>query len=83
MNLDVILASTVMATVVSGVFAYFRNKKENNLQYITTERKQWREEIRKIAEEFYTKPGEMGNKNDFEQMCDELTKNRKEASILL
>lgn len=47
--LSTILASSVVAGIVSATVAYFQFHKSNKLVYITNERKEWRSDIRKIA----------------------------------
>lgn len=49
MNISIVLGSTVIAAIFSGLVSYIISKRQGNLQYITSERKEWREEIRKIA----------------------------------
>jgi len=51
MGIETILTSTVIAGLVGAVITYMNNRKNHNLQYITGERKEWREEIRNISEE--------------------------------
>lgn len=50
MTWELILTSTVIATIVSGLFALYQNYRSNKLSKITDERKVWRDDIRKIAE---------------------------------
>lgn len=45
-----ILTSSIIASLISAVVAYFQFKKNNQLIYITGERQKWREDIRTIAE---------------------------------
>ncbi len=47
--MEIILGSCLLAALVSGVVTIITSKKQNELQYITAERRAWREEIRKIA----------------------------------
>lgn len=49
--LEMVLASTLIATIVTIIFQFITNKKSDNLKYITNERVQWRQELRSIAEE--------------------------------
>lgn len=51
MNLSVILGSVVISTVISSLMLMSKSKKERDLQYITNERKEWREQMRQIASE--------------------------------
>lgn len=48
-NLTLILTSTVIASIISTIFSFLNSRKNNSLQYITGERKEWRKEIREIA----------------------------------
>ena len=50
MTWELILTSTVIATIVSGLFAFYQNYRSNKLSKITDERKAWRDDIRKISE---------------------------------
>lgn len=61
--LEMILASSLVATVVTVIFQYLANKKSDNLKYITNERIQWRQELRSIAEEIQT-----ANKQNIEKV---------------
>lgn len=45
-----ILTSTIIASFISGMTAYFQFKKNNQLVFITGERQKWREDIRNIAD---------------------------------
>lgn len=47
----VLLSSTVVATLITTLFNILTNKRKNEIENITKERKIWREELRKIAEE--------------------------------
>lgn len=49
--MEIILASSVIAAIVAGVFSYVVSRRQNKLQYITAERKKWREELRDVASE--------------------------------
>ena len=44
-----ILGTSAIAALVTAVFSFLQNKKNNSLSYITEERKIWRERIREIA----------------------------------
>ena len=48
-NTKIILTSTVIATLISSIITYTISTNSNKLNYITNERKLWREQIRKIA----------------------------------
>lgn len=52
-TLIIVLSSTVVATILSSLVSYFISKKNGSLQYITSERKEWRNEMRLLAEEIY------------------------------
>lgn len=47
--MEIILGSCLLAALVSGVVTIITSKKQNELKYITAERKKWREKIRDIA----------------------------------
>lgn len=49
MDWSIILSSAVIATIISSGISYLISKRDSNLQYITGERKEWRESIRNIA----------------------------------
>lgn len=49
MNIDTILGSIVIGGIISGLVSYLISKRQGNLQYITAERKEWREKVREIA----------------------------------
>ena len=51
MDIKLILSSAVISAVISGCVAVLNFKRQNNLQYITGERKVRTEENRTIAEE--------------------------------
>ena len=51
MDIKLILSSAVILAVISGCVAVLNFRRQNNPQYIIGERKAWREEIRKIAQE--------------------------------
>lgn len=46
---EAILASTVISTLISSAVVYINFQKENQLKYITQERKEWRDKLREIA----------------------------------
>lgn len=56
MGLQVVLASTVIAALITTLANVYNSKKAGNLKYITEERQKWREEIRKIAEDIVDCP---------------------------
>lgn len=49
MDTNTLLGSAVIAAIISGIFSYWGLSKKGKLQYITEDRKEWREKIRKIA----------------------------------
>lgn len=49
MDIGTLLGSTVIATFFSGLVSFIVSRRQENLQYITAERKEWREKIREIA----------------------------------
>lgn len=49
MTWELILTSTVISTIVSGLFAFYQNYRSNKLSKITDERKVWRDDIREIS----------------------------------
>lgn len=53
-----ILSSTVVATIIAGVLSFISARRRERLQYITAERKQWRNEIRKYVEKLHNAEGE-------------------------
>lgn len=50
MDINTILTSTIIAAMITSIFSFVRENKNNKLQYITLERQKWREEIREISE---------------------------------
>lgn len=53
MSIEIVLSSVVLSAIVSGVITYMIANKKSRLQYITDERKKWRDKIRKIAENLH------------------------------
>lgn len=51
MNIETIFGSALVATIFSSLVSYIIFRHQENLQYITGERKEWREKIRDIASE--------------------------------
>lgn len=49
--ITVIMSSTVISVFISSILNFLQNRKNSSLQYITQERKEWRNQIRNIAEE--------------------------------
>ena len=49
MNTEMLLSSAVIAAILSGIISFFISRRQETLQYITGERKEWREKIREIA----------------------------------
>lgn len=44
-----LIGSSVFGAIISYLFTWFTNKKNNSLSYITDERRKWREKIREIV----------------------------------
>lgn len=44
-----ILSTTVIATIITGLFSLFKSKKDARLNYIVEERKRWRDSLREIV----------------------------------
>jgi len=44
-----ILSTTVIATIITGLFSFFKSKKDARLNYIVEERKRWRDSLREIV----------------------------------
>ena len=42
MSIEIVLSSVVLSAIVSGVITYIIANKKSKLQYITDERKKWR-----------------------------------------
>ena len=53
MSIEIVLSSVVLSAIVSGVITYMIANKKSRLQYITDERKKWRDKIRKIVENLH------------------------------
>lgn len=55
MDLKTVLTSSVIAAVITGLLSLITNfsnqKNDNKIKYVTEERKNWRQEIRKICDE--------------------------------
>ncbi|MGO5053250.1 hypothetical protein ACTQ6A_12175 [Lachnospiraceae bacterium LCP25S3_G4] len=51
MDIQMILTSGVVIAIVTALIAYYQNKVNNALKYITAERQQWRMEMREISQE--------------------------------
>lgn len=47
----IVLSSSVIAATISALLTFIQNRKNSNLQYITSERKELREKLRSLAEE--------------------------------
>lgn len=58
MDIQLVLQLSAVATVISAGISYITFRKSSNLTYITQERKEWREAIRRIAEELERCPYE-------------------------
>lgn len=48
---EILLGSSVIAAVITAIFSFIINQKNGKLEYITAERKAWRESMRNIVEE--------------------------------
>lgn len=48
---ELLLGSSVIAAVITAIFSFIINQKNGKLEYITAERKAWRESMRSIVEE--------------------------------
>lgn len=53
MSIEIVLSSVVLSAIVSGVITYIIANKKSKLQYITDERKKWRNKIRIIAKKLH------------------------------
>lgn len=49
----IILSSTVLSGIITGIVSFIINGKNNRLKYITEDRRTWRKEIREIVDEIY------------------------------
>lgn len=49
MTIKSIIGPAVIAAMISGIISYLSLRRKGNLQYITQERKEWREKMREIA----------------------------------
>lgn len=49
--MEIILGSVVLSAIISGIVSIYTYSRKHKLKYITKERKEWREEIRKCSEE--------------------------------
>lgn len=58
----IILSSTVITMLITSLFTFVQNRKSNSLQYITLERKEWREQIRGISDEISESNGSSINR---------------------
>lgn len=48
--MEIIFSSTVIAALVSAFVTFWTNGKKASAEYVTADRRKWREEIREIAE---------------------------------
>lgn len=53
MDWKIILTSSVIATIVSGVFAIIQQKNSTTARYVIEQREEWREKIRNLADEIF------------------------------
>lgn len=55
MDLKTVLTSSVIAAIITGLLSLITNfsnqKNDSKIKYVTEERKNWRQEIRKICDE--------------------------------
>lgn len=51
MDFQIVMELSAVATIIGVIVSYFIFHKTSKLSYITQERKEWRSDIRKIAEE--------------------------------
>lgn len=51
--ITIIMSSTVISALISATLTFIQNRKNSNLQHITLERKEWREQLRSISEEIW------------------------------
>ena len=58
MDIQVVLEASAVATVIGAGISYLTFRNSSKLTYITQERKEWRAEIRKIAEKLEECPYE-------------------------
>lgn len=54
MDWKTILTSSVIAAVISGIFAIIQQKNSTTARYVIEQREEWREKIRGIADEIYS-----------------------------
>lgn len=62
MDIQVVLEASAVATVIGAGISYLTFRNSSKLTYITQERKEWRAEIRKIAEKLEECPYEERNR---------------------
>lgn len=74
-GISVLLGSAVVSTIITTVFNQYNNRKSNSLEYITKERKVWRDKIRSIAEKIYECEFEGRGEKDIEKYLVELELN--------
>lgn len=58
MDLQLVIEISAVATLVSSVVSYFTFRKSSSLNYVTKERKEWRDALRSIAEDMEQCPFE-------------------------
>lgn len=74
--MDILLAAIL--GFLTSFLAFKKNDKKNQLKYITQERKEWRQKIRKLSVEFIN-----DDKDDKDDKLDTLLKHRTEIAINL
>lgn len=70
-----ILGTSAIAALVTAVFSFLQNRKNNSLSYITEERKIWRERIREIADGIEKSKYKGKKKEDINQYLTKLEMN--------
>lgn len=64
-----LLSTTVIATIITGLFSFFKSKKDDKLNYIVGERKVWRDKLREVVKNIseleysYSKDDDINQKN--------------------
>ena len=49
--LTIVLSSSVLVGIITSIVTFVNNRKNNNLKYITEDRREWRKEIKKIVDD--------------------------------
>lgn len=53
MDWKTILTSTVIAAIISGLFAIIQQKNSTTARYVIEQREEWREKIRDLADDIF------------------------------